>query len=47
MYCILGLFMGENFHEYHESTAIYENFAFEMLTESVEIGQFVKNFPRK
>ena len=35
MYRILGLFKGENFHECHESTAIYEIFAFEMFTESI------------
>ena len=34
-YHMLGLFKGENFHEYHESTAIYENFAFEVFTESI------------
>ena len=30
-YCIAGFFKGENFHEFHESITICENFTIEIL----------------
>ena len=48
-YCISGFFEGENFHKFHESIAIRENFTFEIFTKSIRhcvlLMRFVKIFP--
>ena len=31
VYCIAGFFEGENFHKFHESIAICENFTLEIF----------------
>ena len=34
-YYIAGFFEGENFHQFHESIAIYENISLEMFTKNI------------
>ena len=44
-----GFFEGENFHEFHESIAIRENFTLEIFTKSIRhcvlLMRFMKIFP--
>ena len=50
-YRIAGFFKGENFHEFHESIAIRENFTLEIFTKSIRhcvlLTSFVKISPSK
>ena len=49
VYRIAGIFEGENFHEFHESIAIRENFTLKIFTKSIRhcvlLMRFVKIFP--